>query len=30
MPNPTPNYIKEQIIKDYLENFGTMELSKKY
>lgn len=30
MPSPTSIYIKEQIIKDYLENLGTMELSEKY
>lgn len=30
MPNPTSVHIKEQIIKDYLENSGTMELSEKY
>lgn len=30
MPNPISIHIKEQIIKDYLENFGTMELSEKY
>lgn len=30
MPNPISICIKEQIIKDYLENLGTMELSEKY